>query len=254
VGHLQFSTASPPLLENSRFPPRVCLRKGCGRIFDVRSGNQRYCQDPECLRLVRRWQAAKRQRVRRQRPEVREERAAAAKEVRERKSRLKTDPPAPTDPVMPAEQPVMPAEQPDPPGAWSRSRKIPGPICDRVGCYESPRPACRCPASYCSQECRRAMQRVRDRERKWLWRNTLAGQIKCQLQAQRRQVARRASSADRDSEDTGEATTRGSDVVLPYRSPPIVSVPLGDRKEDISHDVQNPETPVASQSRPPPAS
>lgn len=247
MGLNQCSSASPLSPGNSRFPLRTCLRKGCGRIFDVRSGNQRYCQDPECLRLVRRWQAAKRQRVRRQRPEVREERAAVAREVRERKSRLKTDPPAPTEPVMPA-------EKPDPPVAWSRSRKNSGPICDRVGCYESPRPSCRCPARYCSHECRRAMQRVCDRERKWLWRNTFAGQIKCQLQAQRRQAARRASSADRDSVDTGEVTATGSNVVLPYRSPPDVSVSMGNRKEDISHDVQNPETTIASQSRPPPAS
>jgi len=249
VGHNQCSSASPlsPGNFSNRFPPRVCLRKGCGRIFDVRSGNQRYCQDPECLRLVHRWQAAKRQRVRRQRPEVREERAAAARETRERKSRLKTDPP-------PLIGPVIPAEQPDPPDPWSRSRKIPGPICDRVGCYESPRPSCRCPARYCSHECSDAMQRVRDRERKWLWRNTFAGQIKCRLQAQRRQAARRASSADRDSVDTGEVTATGSDVVRPYRSPPDVSIPFGDRKEDVSHEVHDPETTVASQSRPPPAS
>ena len=247
MGHSQCSTASPPLpAGNSRFPPRTCLRKGCGRIFDVRSGNQRYCQDPECLRLVRRWQAAKRQRMRRRRPEVRENRAAAARETRDRKSRVKTDPPAPIEPVMPA-------EMPDPPGAWSRSRKNSWPICDRVGCYESPRPACRCPARYCSHECRDAMQRVRDRERKWLWRNTLAGQIKCRLQARNRQATRRAASVDHASAATGEATATGSDVVLPYRSPPEVSVPLGDRKEDISHDVQNPETTVASQPRPPPA-
>jgi len=45
------------------------------------------------LRLVYRWQAAKRQQVRWQRPEVREERPGAARETRERKSRLKTDPP-----------------------------------------------------------------------------------------------------------------------------------------------------------------
>jgi hypothetical protein len=246
VGHSQCSSASPLSPGNSRFPPRVCLRKECGRTFAVRSGNQRYCQDPECLRQVRRWLATKRQRVRRQRPEVREERAAAAREARERQSRLKTDPPAPTEPVIPA-------EQPDSPDAWSRSRKNSGPICDRVGCYESPRPSCRCPARYCSHECRHAMQRVRDRERKWLWRNTLGGQIKCQQRAQRRQAARRAASADHASADTEEATTTGSDVVLPYRSPPDVSVLLGDRKEDISDDAQNPETTVASQSRPPPA-
>ena len=246
MGHNQCSSASPLSPGNSRFPPRTCLRKGCDRIFDARSGNQRYCQDPECLRLVRRWQAAKRQRVRRQQPEVREERAAAAREARERKSRLKTDPPAPLEPVMPA-------EQPDPAVAWSRSRKNSGPICDRVGCYESPRTSCRCPARYCSDECRDAMQRVRDRERKWLWRNTFAGQIKCQMQAQLRQVVRRSASADRNSADAGEVTVTGSDVVLPYRSPPDVSVLLGDRKEDISHDVQNPETTFACQSRPPPA-
>ena len=248
MGQNQCSSASPLRSGHfsNRFPPRPCLRKGCGRIFDVRSGNQRYCQDPECLRLVRRWQAAKRQQVRRQRPEVREERAAAARETRTRKSRLKTDPP-------PLIGPVIPAEQPDPPGAWSRSRKIPGPICDRVGCYESPRSSCRCAARYCSHECHDAMQRVRDRERKWLWRNTFAGQIKCRQQAQRRQAARHSSSADRDSADTDEVTATGSDVVRPYRSPPEVSVPLGDRKEDISHDVQNPKATVASQSRPPPA-
>jgi hypothetical protein len=248
MGHDQCSSASPlsPGKFSNRFPPRPCLRKGCDRVFDVRSGNQRYCQDPECLRQVHCWQAAKRQRVRRQRPEVREERAAAAREARKRKSRLKTAPPAPTEPVMPT-------EQPDPPGAWSRSRKIPDPICDRVGCYESPRPACRCRARYCSHECRDAMQRVRDRERKWLWRNTFAGQIKCQLQAQRRKTARPASSADRTSAVRDATTLPGSDVVLPYRSPPEVSLPLGDRKEDISHDVQNPETTVASQTRPPPA-
>ena len=247
MGHSQCSSASPLSPGNSRFPPRPCLRKGCGRVFDVRSGNQRYCQDPECLRHVRRWQAAKRQRVRRQRPEVREERAAAAREARERKSRLKTDPPAPTESVMPT-------EQPDSPGAWSRSRKNSGAICDHVGCYESPRPACRCPARYCSHECRAAMQRVRDRERKWLWRNTFAGQIKCRLQAQRRQAAQRKASADRASAILDAATPTGSDVVLPYRSPPEVSVPLGDRKEDISHDVQNPETTVTAQSRAPPTS
>lgn len=244
----QHCTSALPLSPgNSRFPPRVCLRKGCGRTFDARCGNQRYCQHPKCMRLVRRWQSAKRQRVRRQRPEVREERATAAREARERKSRQKTDPAV-------LAEPVMPVEQPDPPDAWSRSMKNSGPICDRVGCYEPPRSSCRCPARYCSHECRDAMQRVRDRERKWLWRNTFIGQIKCQLQAQRRKAARRDSSADQHSAGTDEATTTGSDVVQPYRSLPDLPIPSGNRKENISHDVQNPETTVASQSRPPPAS
>ena len=45
---------------------RVCLRKGCGRKYQPRRWNQHYCQDPECLRLVMRWQAARRQAKRRQ--------------------------------------------------------------------------------------------------------------------------------------------------------------------------------------------
>jgi hypothetical protein len=43
----------------------MCLRKGCGQKYLPRCWNQHYCQDPECLREVRRWQAAKRQAKRR---------------------------------------------------------------------------------------------------------------------------------------------------------------------------------------------
>jgi hypothetical protein len=41
--------------------PRTCLRKGCGREYQPRRWNQRYCQEPECLRQVHQWQAARRQ-------------------------------------------------------------------------------------------------------------------------------------------------------------------------------------------------
>jgi hypothetical protein len=44
---------------------RMCLRKGCGRKYQPRCWNQRYCQDAECQRQVRRWQAAQRQAKRR---------------------------------------------------------------------------------------------------------------------------------------------------------------------------------------------
>jgi hypothetical protein len=40
---------------------RICLRKGCRRWYQPRRWNQRYCQDPECRRLIRRWLAAQRQ-------------------------------------------------------------------------------------------------------------------------------------------------------------------------------------------------
>lgn len=246
MGHSECSTVSHRRQGNSRFPQRVCLRKGCGCIFDVRSGNQRYCQDPECLRLVRRWQALKRQRTHRQRPEVRERRAAAARDARQRRSLPKPETPAPIEPVLPE-------AAPDPPSAWSRSTKNFGPICDRVGCYESPRPSSRCEARYCSSDCHFAMQRVHDRERKSLWRKTLAGQIKCRQQAQKRQAARRTVFAEQASAMRDATTLDASDVVLPYRSAPEVAVPLGGRKEDILHDVQNPETTITPRSRPPPA-
>ena len=46
--------------------PRSCLRKGCGRKYQPRCRNQRYCQEPDCLRLIQRWQAARRQAKHRQ--------------------------------------------------------------------------------------------------------------------------------------------------------------------------------------------
>jgi hypothetical protein len=64
--------------------PRICLRKGCGRKYQPRAWNQRYCQEPECRRLVRRWQAARRQAKRRQDPQVRAQQARAEGARRQR--------------------------------------------------------------------------------------------------------------------------------------------------------------------------
>ena len=70
MGHFHHNVASatrcPP------FPQRVCLRKGCEREFSPQRWNQRYCQDEECLREVRRWLARKRQRQCRQSEEQRQ--------------------------------------------------------------------------------------------------------------------------------------------------------------------------------------
>jgi hypothetical protein len=54
------------LASRRRPRPRICLRKGCGRNYQPRRWNQRYCQEPECRRQVRRWQAARRQAKHRQ--------------------------------------------------------------------------------------------------------------------------------------------------------------------------------------------
>jgi hypothetical protein len=64
--------------------PRICLRKGCGRRYQPRRWNQRYCQDPECLRLVRRWQAAQRQARRRQDDSAKAQHAEAQRARRQR--------------------------------------------------------------------------------------------------------------------------------------------------------------------------
>ena len=66
---------------------RMCLRKGCGRRYQPRRWNQRYCQDPECMQQVRRWQAAQRQARRRQDDAVKAEHAAAQR-VRRQRARL----------------------------------------------------------------------------------------------------------------------------------------------------------------------
>jgi hypothetical protein len=72
------------LASRRRPRPRICLRKGCGRNYQPRRWNQRYCQEPECLRQVRRWQAARRQANRRQAPEAKTQHAQAQRARRER--------------------------------------------------------------------------------------------------------------------------------------------------------------------------
>ncbi len=63
---------------------RMCLRKGCGRRYRPRRWNQRYCQEPECLRQLRRWQAAQRQARRRQDEAIKAKHAMAERVRRQR--------------------------------------------------------------------------------------------------------------------------------------------------------------------------
>lgn len=167
MGHLQHTST---VKQASRcFPSRTCLRKGCGQVFQPRRWNQRYCRSHRCLREVRRWQAAKRQRAFRQSAENRKRHAQA--EARRRAKKRAADA-AQGSTKNPSEEAVRgPSSESTRNGAWSRSNKIPEDFCDRVGCYE-PLPAdSRAPARYCGGDCRQAMRCVRDRERKWLIRN-----------------------------------------------------------------------------------
>jgi hypothetical protein len=71
---------------------RICLRKGCGCKYQPRCWNQRYCQDPECQREVRRWQAARRQ-ARRRLDEAAKAQHAEAQRARRERSKSSTQAP-----------------------------------------------------------------------------------------------------------------------------------------------------------------
>lgn len=234
LGHSQHISSAP--LSASR--ERLCLRKECGRVYQPRCWNQRYCGDPECRRLVRRWQAAKRQQQRRQRPEVRQQHAAA--EQRRRARRRQADRQIPAETTSPPDV----AEQ----GAWSRSRKNSAPFCDRPGCYEPRRDSCRCQARYCDDDCRQAMRRVRDRERKHLRRKTPGGRLKRRLEYQAR-CARRKGVPRSVARPCSSAADRPSAPVGDYRS--VTRCALSSAAEQEPADDQ--KTPADSRPRAPPS-
>ena len=139
---------------------RICLRKGCGCQYQPRRWNQRYCQDPECLRQLRRWQAARRQARRRQDDAAKAQHAEAQHARRQR---------APSTPQAPKNPEVTPAR------GHAAEILLPTPWCDRPGCYEPPLKSVRNPARYCCSACRQAVRNVLDRERKWRFRGTFQG-------------------------------------------------------------------------------
>jgi len=157
-------TARPPR-------PRICLRKGCGCVYHPTRWNQRYCQQADCRREVRRWQAAKRQRFHRRLPANRKRHAEAEAQRRRDKAAQRA-----RRGTVAVEKTIVGA------GAWSRSKKFPAEFCDRPGCYEPLPGDSRAPAWYCGDDCRQAVRRVVDRERKWLTRNGYCtGRARCSL-------------------------------------------------------------------------
>jgi len=165
---------------------RVCLRKGCGRMYQPRRWNQRYCQDPECLRFVRRWQAAKRQAKRRQDEAAKSEHAEAERARRQR------DTSSPQEP-----------KPPDVGAARGHAANIfsPTPMCDRPGCHEPAPKSGRNQASYCCCACRQAVRRVVDRERKWQFRGTFRGR-----QARQREYQAARTRRSREQHDRARTT------------------------------------------------
>ena len=225
--------------KGKRLGPRICLRKDCRRKFQPRRRKQLYCQDLECLREVRRWQAVKRQRRRRATAEGRSKHAEAERERRERRR---------------AEGKASPVDRSSPKGrqacAWSRKKKIPETFCDRPGCYDPPRCSHRSPARYCSDGCRQAMRRVQDRNRKHKRRNTSAGRYKRQLEYARARRRRQRGSAVTPS-DTFQSVVGNFRAVGHYRVADPESLSWAGTKKGCRHDR---ETRADPRSRSPPAS
>lgn len=160
---------------------RICLRKGCGHKYQPRRWNQRYCQERECLRLLRRWQAARRQAKRRQDDAAKSQHAQAQ---RARRQRATSSPEAPKAPKVAA--------------ARGHAAKIfsPTPVCDRPGCPEPPVKSGRNQARYCCSACRQAVRRVLDRERTWRCRGTFQGRRARDPEYQAARARRRGEQPD----------------------------------------------------------
>lgn len=162
---------------------RRCLRRRCRRRFVPRWWNERYCSEP-CRKLVRRWQARKRQRAYRARSDEALEKHRADQAQRRKDEKAKGG-----------------GRRPSRRGGRGSSRGARGhadpprgaTYCDRPGCYDPPAhrsPHTRC---FCSARCRDALRRVEERERKWLVHGAKAGHCWCERELERRRadVARR---------------------------------------------------------------
>ena len=229
MGQEQLTCSSTPSARTSRFPPRQCQRKGCQCVFVPGRWNQRSCRQSECLPELHRWQAAKRQQRRRSQVEVRRQHAEAER-LRRGRQREEAR-------VRQAEQSSLvsssfaPTDAPKP-RAWSRSKKNPGDFCDRPGCFEPLRTSCRAPAHYCSDECRQAMHRVRDRERKYKWRKSKAAdrwpcdENGCTRRGRRPRPCNAAANRRSGTAPACRATVRG------YRSPPAATVSSRETHEE----------------------
>src|SRR5580692_10303759 len=79
VGNHHVKVKRRPRARARRPRERTCVNKKCGRKYHASRWNQRYCQDPECLREVNRWLAARRQAERRKANPAKAQHAQAEK-------------------------------------------------------------------------------------------------------------------------------------------------------------------------------
>lgn len=150
-----------------------CLRKGCENRYQPRQRNQQFCNERSCRAEVVRWQNAKRQQRWRTQPGNRERQALLAR-IRREKKKLGPKFPSlivlstctctdPTNGVSSSEASYS---------ASSRCSKLPENFCDRPGCYDATRASQRNHAKYCGNDCRNAVDRAKDRQRKSIARSS----------------------------------------------------------------------------------
>jgi hypothetical protein len=182
VGNHHVKGKHRPKARERRPRARPCLNKGCERKYQPRRWNQRYCQDPECLREVRRWLAAQRQAKRREDPNT-NAKAEHTQAERARRQRAKPTPQVAQNPEL------------TPARGHAAEFFLCLPLCKRPGCHEHPVSSPRILARYCCPACRQAVRNVLDRERKWLSRGTSDGRKKRAIEygtAQRRRLLRQS--------------------------------------------------------------
>jgi hypothetical protein len=280
MGHPQHTPPTNAPARAGRFRRRICLRKGCGRLFvPRRRHDERFCREPECQRELVRWQASERQRRSRSCPENRRKHAEAERRRRQerperchaRKNRCSSNPTTPptvdgstqrpepstvevcshpaavdaptVDAPSVGDAPANPVPPPDPPPrAWSRRRRSCGNSCQRPGCYEPVRPSCRAPARYCSEQCRAAVQRVRDRERKHKRRKAKPRRMRRRPRAGSLRAKRRRLFPERTTErnavpdrDVARHSASSHDV-RDYSGLPEGSLSCGETTQEVPED------------------
>ena len=243
------STSECSKSKKSRFPPRVCLRKGCGRVFTPKMAKHCCCGDMECRKEIHRWQARRRQRSRRRNPNVQKAEAAAAK-IRRQLDKAANKMPRKRSPAR-----KRSVETPKPQSAGRASLRqstILTPICGRVGCFELPLPDCRCQAIYCGAECRSAMQRAYDRQRKWLERKTFKHRKNRQTIVTSNCIGLSQSAPPQINVSAAPLTARTPGSVQAVVSPLVPRVVCRAQTEEVSYGIKDSEATVEPITRPPP--
>ena len=128
---------------------RVCLLKGCGRVFRPQQPLARYCS-AACRQQARRWRQWKARRRYRQSANGKQQRQAQSRRYRERRKGRQAQ-----------ETAAVTAARVIPTNVFSCS-------CDRPGCYAEFDRTRRSPLQrFCSHACRHALAQVFQRERRW---------------------------------------------------------------------------------------